>query len=176
MKANGAEGSSRNCRPGTNSFGLVAAGFSRSREFLADRRAALAYGKEVFLTALAKTNVDGVLFEGTAVQNIRHELSGGKAFLNVFEAFRQFRDQPGSREMHQQLLEKIRETKPGWYDSHPTFSERFAAVQSLPDSHEQLQMAPATDLLTEPSQVEEQLTELLTACVSQSLENHDPTD
>ncbi len=69
-------------------FNLLSAGFSRSREFLADRRAAVAYGKQAFIGGPTKVTVDGGLYEATAYQNVRWLLSNQQMFANVFEAYR----------------------------------------------------------------------------------------
>ena len=46
----------------SRSFGLLASGFSRSREFLADRMACQLYGSDVFTEALRKVCTDGAGF------------------------------------------------------------------------------------------------------------------
>ncbi len=49
--------------------------------------------------------------ESSAVLNIRAALESGNRFVNVFEAFRQYRDQPELAGAQQQLFERIRGTK-----------------------------------------------------------------
>ena len=56
-------------------YTLLAAGFSRSREFLADRRAVVAFGKDAFVSGFTKMSVDGGLYQRTVFGNIRRELS-----------------------------------------------------------------------------------------------------
>ena len=146
---------------------LLAAGFSRSREFLADRRAVVAFGKEAFASGLTKISVDGRLFESTAAGNIRRELSQFLAFVNVFEVFRNFHDQPEAAEMRRKLLEEARTIRPRWFDTHPTYSERIAAVSLFPDSNAALDGRPASELLAGLQGIEERLTQMLTAHVHQ---------
>jgi len=74
-------------------YTLLSTGFSRSREFLADRRAALAYGKQTFVSGLTKVSVDGVLFDSTVYPSVRSLLSQGKAYANAFDVFRHVRQQ-----------------------------------------------------------------------------------
>lgn len=157
-------------------YALLAAGFSRSHEFLADRRAVLAYGRESFVSGLTKVCVDGALFDGTSIQNIKSELGAGRAFVNVFETYRQFRDRPEQAESQQQLLTNLREAKPSWFDTHPTLSERLAAVEGFPESRESLDTSPATSLLSDFTRLEEQLTELLTSFIYQNCEIADLPD
>ena len=115
-------------------YTLLANGFSRSREFLADRQAVAAYGKQAFVSGLTKVSVDGVLFESSVYASIRHLLSQGKAFTNAFDAFRQFREGTEMVASRGKMLDELRRTKPRWLDTHPTFSERLTAVAGFPDS------------------------------------------
>src|SRR5262249_15354545 len=73
-------------------FNLLSSGFSRSREFLADRMACSLYGADVFLSGLNKVVTQGSLFESTIYHNVVERLKRGKAFVNMYEAFRGFRD------------------------------------------------------------------------------------
>ncbi len=82
--------------------------------------------------------------------------------MNVFEAFRNIRDQPEVADRRQKLLEEARTTRPRWFDTHPTYSERIAAVSLFPDSRAALDARPASDLLANLQGVEERLTEILT--------------
>jgi Zn-dependent protease with chaperone function len=149
-------------------YALLAAGFSRSREYLADRRAVLAYGKEAFIGGLTKATVEGVLFEQTSVPSIKNSLASGQAFVNVFEAYRQFREKPELTDAHQQVLDGIRSAKPGWFDSHPTYSERLVAIDRFPARSGDLDTSSASSLLPELTGVEEQLTALLTCYIAQA--------
>src|SRR5262249_25274800 len=72
-------------------YNLLSAGFSRSREFLADRMACCLYGSDVFTSALAKVSTDGTLFEMTIYDNISTLLAQDKAFVNMYSAFRNYR-------------------------------------------------------------------------------------
>jgi Zn-dependent protease with chaperone function/tetratricopeptide (TPR) repeat protein len=149
-------------------YTLLSTGFSRSREFLADRRAAAAYGKQTFVSGLTKVAVDGVLFESTVYANVQHLLTQGKAFTNAFDAFRRFREETEMVESRERLLEKIRQTRPRWFDTHPTFSERIAAVADFPDAAAPAETGPAIDLLSDHQAVEAKLTELLTHAIHQA--------
>lgn len=153
-------------------YTLLAAGFSRSREFLADRRAVAAYGKDAFVSGLTKMSVDGGLFANTAVANIRRELSQFLVFVNVFEAFRNYRDRPEFAETRQKMLEEARATRPRWFDTHPTYSERIAAVSLFPDSSAALNARPASELVADLQKIEEQLTQLLTGHVHRLVYPH----
>jgi Zn-dependent protease with chaperone function len=150
-------------------YTLLANGFSRSREFLADRHAAAAYGKQAFVSGLTKVSVDGVLFESTVYSNIRQLLSQGKAFTNAFGAFRHFRDGTEIVQSRERLLDHMRQTKPKWLDTHPTFSERLAAISDFPDLAPTGDTEPAIELLSDPQAVEAKLTDLLTGYVHEAM-------
>jgi Zn-dependent protease with chaperone function/tetratricopeptide (TPR) repeat protein len=144
-------------------YTLLATGFSRSREFLADRRAAAAYGKQALVSGLTKVSVDGVLFESTVYANVLHLLGQGKAFTNAFDAFRHFREGTEMVESRERLLEKMRQTRPRWFDTHPTLSERLAAVADFPDAESPADTDAAIELLSDHQAVEADLTEVLTS-------------
>jgi Zn-dependent protease with chaperone function len=146
-------------------YALLAAGFSRTREFLADRRAVAAYGKQAFVSGLTKVSVDGALFESVIYANVRHLLGQGKAFSNAFDAFRHFREGTEAVQSRERLLEELRQARPGWFDTHPTFSERLADVAGFPDAAPPAETEPAMGLLSEHQAVEAKLTEVLTGYI-----------
>jgi Zn-dependent protease with chaperone function len=150
-------------------YTLLANGFSRSREFLADRHAVAAYGKEAFVSGLTKVAVDGVLFESSVYANIRHLLSQGKAFTNAFDAFRHFREETAMVESRQKLLDDLRQTRPRWFDTHPTYAERLAAIAEFPDCPPAGESEPAIELLADHQGVEAKLTAILTQYVHANL-------
>ena len=147
------------------SYTLLAAGFSRMREFLADRRAVAAYGKEAFVSGLTKVSVDGTLFESIIYSNVQHLLSQGKAFSNAFDAFRHIREESQAAEARERLLGMLRQAMPGWFDTHPTFSERLAAVAAFPNTALPAETEPAIGLLSDHQAVETKLTEILTHAI-----------
>jgi Zn-dependent protease with chaperone function len=149
-------------------YTLLSTGFSRSREFLADRRAALAYGKQAFISGLTKVSVDGVLFNSTVYPSVRKLLTEGRAYANAFDVFRHIRQDAEIITSRERLLAEMRQTKPKWFDTHPTFSERLAAVAGFADGAPAGDSEPAIDLLTDPQTLEAKLTALLTAHMSQS--------
>ncbi len=157
-------------------FELLAAGFSRSHEFLADRRSAFAYGKDLFRSSLAKVTLEGNLFQSLAVTFVKHGLSHGRAFINIFEAVRQYQEQPEGQELRQRVLDDILKEKPGWYHSHPTYSERARAVESIPNSQHPTDLVSSTKLLDDIEAIESQLTDMLTQHISEVCEIMDVPD
>src|SRR5262249_1306439 len=61
------------------SYALLSSGYSRSREFLADRMACSLYGADVFMKGLEKVVIDSGLFEATIYYNIVNMLKQKKA-------------------------------------------------------------------------------------------------
>lgn len=140
---------------------LLSAGFSRSREFLADRMACSVYGANVFSSALAKVCTDGTLFEMTIYDNLKKRLEDNKSFVNVYEAFRKFRNDQISAKEREKLYKKLLEEKGSVFATHPTFGERVAAMASLPTAHKS-DTTPALQLFEKPEEVEKELTDFLT--------------
>jgi Zn-dependent protease with chaperone function len=145
-------------------YSLLSAGFSRSREFLADRMAASLYGSDVFTSALTKVCTDGSFFEMTMYDNISHLLKEGKAFVNMYEAFRDFRDEQLNTQEREELYKKLLEEKESLFASHPTFGERIAAVKPLPPAR-QTDSAPALSLCEDAEEIEKEMTEFLTGYI-----------
>jgi Zn-dependent protease with chaperone function len=141
---------------------LLAAGFSRSREFLADRCAMQAYGKQAFVSGLTKVAANDVVFGETVVRKIHEHLERGEVFANMFSLFREYREHPQVVAFHDQVVEAVRAAKGSLMDSHPTFSERIAASEWFEEPRTSPDLRPATELLAEVEKLEEQLTRLLT--------------
>lgn len=141
---------------------LLAAGFSRSREFLADERAALAYGKATFISALTKVAINDALFAQSALQILGAHLACGRQMVNVFSTYRDYARQETVTALHDQILQSLVATKPCRMDSHPTFSQRVAALDGIQEPRMPNDDRPATELLIDTDQLEKELTALLT--------------
>jgi Zn-dependent protease with chaperone function len=142
-------------------YSLLAAGFSRSQEYLADRVAASLYGKDIFLSALTKVATNGTLFEATAYDNIRKLMAEGKAFTNLYDAFASYRDEQLTDEQRQKMYEEFINQKGSMFASHPTVRERMAAVASFAPAMRP-ETTPALSLFDQPEELEKELTEYLT--------------
>jgi hypothetical protein len=143
------------------SYSLLAAGYSRSREFLADRMAATLYGPAQFKSALEKVSTDGTLFEMTMYNHISDLLRDQKMFLNMYDAFVQMRDEQISHDDRNKLYQDLLGEKGSLFASHPTFTERIEAIQGLPAGIEP-DDRPALELFEQPKAMEEELTKFLT--------------
>jgi len=146
-------------------YDLLSAGYSRSREFLADRMAAALYGSKVFESALTKVSTDGSLFEMTIYQNITGLLAEQKAFVNMYSSFREFRDTQLNADERAKMYEKLLAEEGSLFASHPTFKERIAALESLPPGPS-ADSTPARDLFEDPETIETELTDFLTGYVA----------
>ena len=145
-----------------HSYDLLSAGFSRSREFLADRMACCLYGSDVFTAALTKVCTDGTLFEMTIYQNISALLAENKSFVNMYSAFCTYRDEQLSRQDRDEMYKKLLESKESLFASHPTFQERISAVAELPRAVNP-NNTPALELFAQAEEMEKELTEFLTS-------------
>lgn len=140
---------------------MLAAGFSRSREYLADRMAASLYGRGAFFSALHKVATEATLFEQTAHANIREHLAKGEAFNNIYDAFRRFRDEQLDEEERSKLDRAVVDGDASLFASHPTFRQRVNALVNYPEGAPGEEQSAAT-LLDDPQAVEVSMTELLT--------------
>jgi Zn-dependent protease with chaperone function len=146
-------------------YNLLSAGFSRSREFLADRMAATLYGSDVFTSALTKVSTDGALFEMTMYDNIAKLLGENKAFVNMYTAFRSFRDEQVPAQEREELYKKLLDEKGSLFASHPTFGERIEAVAAMPKAAN-ADSKPAVQLFDDVEALEKELTDFLTGYIS----------
>ncbi len=142
-------------------YSLLSAGFSRSREFLADRMASSLYGSDVFASALTKVSTDGTLFEMTIYQHISQLLEQQQAFVNMYESFRQFRDEQLGQQEREDMYQKLLHEKGSLFAQHPTFGERIEAVSQFPMA-DKLDSTPALQLFDNPEEIEKELTQFLT--------------
>lgn len=143
------------------SFSLLSSGFSRSREFLADRMAATLYGSDVFASALTKVAVDGDYFDGSAYRIVRGLLAEEKALTNIYETFTSIREREEASRERAELKEKILADPGSLFASHPTLPERFEAVAMLRKA-ETTESTPAIQIFEDPEAIEKEMTEFLT--------------
>ena len=146
-------------------YSLLAAGFSRSREFLADRMAVSLYGKDAFIQGLTKVATEGTLFDKTMFQTLHGLLAEDKAFTNMYETFSAFRSDESSSKLRGEVQDEVTGQHSSLFASHPTFAERLEAVSAFPDVRQQ-ETEPALTLFEEPEKVEQELTEFYTSFVA----------
>lgn len=140
------------------SYGLLAAGFMRTREYQADRMAARLYGRTLFSTALTRVVVESPLFERVIPRNIVYELSQGRRFENLYDEYRKMRDSADLKEYQAKVFEREVRQPAGWFDSHPSLSDRIAAISGFPEARDRADATPATHLIAELPELEVALT------------------
>ncbi len=145
-------------------YSLLSAGFSRSREYLADRMACSLYGSKVFTSALTKVCTEGSLFDATMYNSVAGMLDEGKAYKNMYEAFAGFRQVDSSTADREKIRAELEAERPSFFASHPTYQERLAAADAFPPGRE-VDGVPAIQLFDDPAALEEQLTDYLTGAI-----------
>jgi Zn-dependent protease with chaperone function/Flp pilus assembly protein TadD len=145
----------------SKAYGLLSSGFSRSREYLADRMACSLYGSDVFSSALAKVVAEGALFELVAFENVWLKVKKKRSFPNLYQTFREFRVKQVKPEERDRIARHLLEQKASLFASHPTFAERKAAADVLPRSG-QVDKSNAISLFEKPDEIEKELTRFLT--------------
>jgi Zn-dependent protease with chaperone function/Flp pilus assembly protein TadD len=146
-------------------YKMLSAGFSRSREYLADRMACSLYGSNTFASGLTKVCTDGTLFEMTIHHNIERMLDKKKAYINMYEEFRRYRDEQLDKTEREKLYKKLLDEKESLFASHPTFAERMDAIKPLPKALKTNENS-ALRLFENPAKIEEELTDFLTEVMS----------
>jgi Zn-dependent protease with chaperone function len=152
----------------SKSYSLLSGGFSRSREFLADRMACTLYGADVFARALRKVCTDGTHFECTVYDNIVRLLKAKKQYVNMYLAFRKHRDENLTEQERRDLHRKLLDDKPSVFASHPTFKERMEAARQLPRAKKS-EDAASLELFDNSEAVEREMTDFLTDIVAHYL-------
>jgi Zn-dependent protease with chaperone function len=148
----------------SRSYNLLAAGFSRQQEYLADRLACALVGSDVFAEALRKVCTEGGHFERVIEENVARLLRTDQAFINMYLAFRKHREAGPSPE-GERLRRQLEGQAPSPFASHPTFRERVEAAGQLPIASEQDERS-ALALFERPEEVERGLTDYLTEAVA----------
>ena len=141
-------------------YTLMAAGFFRSREFLADRMAASLYGRETFREGLLTVASEAIALERVLHEGVLASLQAGQPTSNLYRGspFPVLNEPPPPTpaELRAQVLEE----KGSAFASHPTVAERLEAVADFPNAPTQ-DATPALDALTGITELEEQLSQFL---------------
>lgn len=143
-------------------YNLLSAGYSRSREFLADRMAVHLYGSDIFASALCKTATEGTLFDSNFHHMIDRLFDAEAPIDNLYSAYLGFRDDKIPKTERDECYQKVLDEKPSLFASHPTLKERVEAVAGLPKagaSDDRL----AIELFPNPDELEKELTEFMSA-------------
>ena len=144
-----------------HAYSLLSCGFSRSREFLADRMAVGLYGRSTFESALTKVAVEGTLFEATMYPAVANLLMEGKALENIYDTYRTLDGEQITTADRDRLKQSIQDQKSAWFATHPTITERFRAIEPFPDIPP-AEPQSALDLFDDVPGLEKSLTDYLT--------------
>lgn len=143
-------------------YEMMAAGFSRSREFLADRMAVSLYGRDVFQSALTSVATQGTVAERSVIEKVVAGLNQNELCENAYDLYRQHATDEEISTRRSKLHEELLSEKGTVFASHPTMTERFEAVQAFQPAARR-DTTPARDLLSDPNTLEQELTGYVTA-------------
>lgn len=101
----------------------------------------------------------------TMYPSISSLLAEGKSFINMYEAFGDFRTGEDSAEHREIVAKQLEEKKGSLFASHPTFRERVEAVAAWPNASH-VDDSPAMNLFEDGLALEHELTEFMTAVVA----------
>jgi Zn-dependent protease with chaperone function len=142
------------------SYSLLSAGFSRSREFLADRMASSLYGSDVFADALIKVSTDGARFEKSIWENIPNQLATQKDFANIYESTHESAAGDLTTEKRSAEYEKLLAETGSLFAQHPTIADRLDAVAELPTADKK-DSSSALGLFNDSAAMEKELTQFM---------------
>ncbi len=142
-------------------YAMLSSGFSRSREFLADRMACSLYGSNTFGSALTKVCIHGSLFESSMYKKIVALMKKKKAYVNMYQAFREMSEEKFTKGEREKLYQKLLDERESLFASHPTYAERIDAIKPLPKALK-TNTNSARLLFEDPDEIEKELTDFLT--------------
>jgi Zn-dependent protease with chaperone function len=152
----------------SKSYNILSSGFSRSREYLADRMACTLYGSDVFISGLRKVIIDGSYFEANVYTKIARLLGQKKQYVNMYVPFRKEGDASMTEDERRKRTKKLLGQEASMFDSHPTYQERMEAAKPLPPAVKK-EDAPSLQLFEQPDKVEQELTDYLTQAMARYL-------
>ena len=127
------------------------------------------YGSDVFISGLQKVCTDGSLFESTIYKNIVQLLKEKKAFVNMYLAFRKFREESLTESDRRKRNERILEGHSSLFASHPSFQERLDAASHLATATARDDASSLT-LFEDAEATERELTDYLTHLINRYME------
>ena len=143
-------------------FTMMAAGFFRSREFLADRMAASLYGRDTFTDGLLAVATDAAALEFAMHERLVKCVQAGQPVTNLYEDTT-VADSSDSLPTAAEIQTQIMSTTASTFDSHPSLADRIEAISGFPKASSQ-DPTPATTLLPVESPLEEQLSQMFAVC------------
>lgn len=160
-------------------YNMMASGFSRSREFLADRLAASLYGAQSFSTALCKVVMHGTYYDvqlnnfmssrfaalDPSASMLIQERERLASLSNIYEASRQRERETRNDPARLAEVKDLLSEQGSLFASHPTVAERLEAIADF-SSEVAGDPSAARDLLVDADALEHELTGYLQEYVS----------
>ena len=106
-------------------------------------------------------------FEAVIYDNILSLLRKNQAFVNMYLAFRTYRNEHLTEKARKRLHDKLLTRPSSLYASHPTFHERLEAAQIFPIAQTKNNTA-VLNHFKEPEAIERELTDYLTEALADS--------
>ncbi len=152
-------------------FLRITLGASRLQEILADRYAAVTFGVRNFVDGLTNIVRQDLAFDMRVSNEVEQATAQSRALHNVYGL--PAADAGPARENLDAALNKVlcRPTSP--YDSHPPVQERIRLLQPFAGKYEvEGSPEPAWNLLQNPEAIQNEMTAIIQANVSQAQANH----
>ncbi len=142
-----------------NAFMRITAAIKRRQEFAADQLAARSAGRDAYTEALRRIHAYGPSFDAYWENEVAAVLRAGKRPPVVHGFGEYLRSEPIDKAASEFLELQMKE-ETDRYDSHPSLSERLAALQAC-EPGEPDGSPPATKLLHDPAELERELLAVL---------------
>ncbi len=136
---------------------LLAVGFTRSREYLADRMASTLYGANLLASGLTKVETDGAVWHKAIEKAAKRGIASG----NVYAEVRQSRAAGRWEDESDRAFIRLLKRRASFFASQPGYRERIEALAGLPRSHD-ADPTPACRLLGNHPDIETALTDMMT--------------
>lgn len=156
-------------------YAMTSAGFSRSREYLADRMAAMLYGSNVFKQALTNVATRGAYFENSMFGNVAYLVEKKQTVANVYNMFRTYEEEHPEDASKDRIYQEVLTSRTTLFASHPGIPERLEAIAMIPEVL-QFDHTPARTLLMNPDASEEELTDFITTNMKREQEEIEETE
>lgn len=141
-------------------FTIISYGISRLQEVLADRYAAMNYGRDTFINGLVKIARQSIAHDYQAQKEINEALKESRDFNNLFDLSPL--DDTDSAKLDM-FLSQLMARETSRYDMHPPLGVRVGLLQAMDDTHlpSEEDERPSWELFNDPLGLQLELTKMV---------------
>lgn len=145
-------------------YSFLILAYSRQREFIADRRAALLVGPKAFAESFEKYVKNSYLFDVVSHILVLSAISKKKIFKNIYKAFLEWKKVSKDEIKRIENTKKIEKMKflHKLFSTHPEREKRLQALSKMKNFKTKHPSGKAIDLIKNRNKIEKKLTEVYT--------------